>query len=76
MKAVAPGPETPGTPRETTKALARMETRVRKLEEERDALQQRLQKLTQATQNRLASGASWRAVTAREQAEAFHRRGR
>ena len=71
-----PSLETSGNPKDSTKALARMETRVRKLEEERDALQQRLQKLTQATQNRLASGASWRAVTAREQAEAFHRRGR
>lgn len=71
-----PSLETPGNPKDSTKALARMETRVRKLEEERDALQQRLQKLTQATQNRLAAGASWRAVTAREQAEAFHRRGR
>lgn len=75
MKA-SPALDTPATPKEATKALAKMETRVRKLEEERDALQQRLQKLTQTTQNRLASGASWRAVTAREQAERFHLRGR
>ena len=53
-----------------------METRVRKLEEERDALQQRLQKLSQATQIRLTTGAAWRPVTAREQAEEFHRRRR
>jgi hypothetical protein len=53
-----------------------MVTRVRKLEEERDALQQRLQKLTQTTQTRLATGVAWRAVTAREQIEEFHRRRR
>ena len=74
-----PALETPVTPvvvKDTSKALAKMETRVRKLEEERDALQQRLQKLTQTTQIRLSTGATWRAVTAREQVEEFHRRRR
>lgn len=71
-----PSPETPASAKDATKALAKMETRVRKLEEERDALQQRLQKLSQTTQTRLATGASWRPVTAREQVEVFHRRGR
>ena len=71
-----PTPDAPATSKEATKALAKMETRVRKLEEERDALEQRLRKLTQATQTRLATGASWRPVTAREQAEEFHRRRR
>lgn len=71
-----PTPDAPVTSKEATKALAKMETRVRKLEEERDALEQRLRKLTQATQTRLATGASWRPVTAREQAEEFHRRRR
>lgn len=71
-----PAPETPVVAKDTSKALAKMETRVRKLEEERDALQQRLQKLTQTTQRRLSTGATWRAVTAREQVEEFHRRRR
>ena len=71
-----PTPEAPVAAKDTSKALAKMETRVRKLEEERDALQQRLQKLTQTTQTRLATGAVWRAVTAREQIEEFHRRRR
>lgn len=71
-----PTPEAPAAAKDTSKALAKMETRVRKLEEERDALQQRLQKLTQTTQTRLATGAVWRAVTAREQIEEFHRRRR
>jgi hypothetical protein len=71
-----PTPEAPAAAKDTSKALAKMETRVRKLEEERDALQQRLQKLTQTTQTRLATGATWRAVTAREQIEEFHRRRR
>ena len=74
-----PALETPVTPvvvKDTSKALAKMETRVRKLEEERDALQQRLQKLTQTTKIRLSTGATWRAVTAREQVEEFHRRRR
>ena len=71
-----PTAEAPASAGEATRALARMETRVRKLEEERDALQQRLQKLSQATQTRLATGAAWRPVTAREQAEEFHRRRR
>ena len=71
-----PTPEAPVAAKDTSKALAKMETRVRKLEEERDALQQRLQKLTQTTQTRLATGAVWRAVTAREQSEEFHRRRR
>ncbi|MFZ4818417.1 MAG: hypothetical protein ACOYLU_07195 [Limisphaerales bacterium] len=72
----SPTPEAPVAAKDTSKALAKMETRVRKLEEERDALQQRLQKLTQTTQTRLATGAVWRAVTAREQSEEFHRRRR
>lgn len=71
-----PTQESPVAAKDTSKALAKMETRVRKLEEERDALQQRLQKLTQTTQTRLATGAVWRAVTAREQIEEFHRRRR
>jgi chromosome segregation ATPase len=71
-----PVPDAPVTSKEATKALAKMETRVRKLEEERDVLQQRLQKLTQTTQTRLATGAAWRPVTAREQVEEFHRRRR
>jgi DNA repair exonuclease SbcCD ATPase subunit len=71
-----PAVEAPLTSKETTQALARMGTRVRKLEEERDALQQRLQKLSQATQTRLSTGAIWRPVTAREQVEEFHRRRR
>ena len=71
-----PAPETPVVAKDTSKALAKMETRVRKLEEERDALQQRLQKLTQTTKHRLSTGATWRAVTAREQVEEFHRRRR
>ena len=71
-----PTQESPVAAKDTSKALAKMETRVRKLEEERDALQQRLQKLTQTTQTRLATGAVWRAVTAREQSEEFHRRRR
>ncbi len=71
-----PAAEAPASAGETTRALAKMETRVRKLEEERDALQQRLQKLSQATQIRLTTGAAWRPVTAREQAEEFHRRRR
>jgi chromosome segregation ATPase len=72
----SPSAEAPVAAKDTSKALAKMETRVRKLEEERDALQQRLQKLTQTTQTRLATGAVWRAVTAREQSEEFHRRRR
>ena len=72
----SPTPEAPVAAKDTSKALAKMETRVRKLEEERDALQQRLLKLTQTTQTRLATGAVWRAVTAREQSEEFHRRRR
>ena len=72
----SPSAEAPVAAKDTSKALAKMETRVRKLEEERDALQQRLQKLTQTTQTRLATGAVWRAVTAREQIEEFHRRRR
>jgi len=72
----APAPEAPATAKEASKALARMESRVRKLEKERDELQQRIQKLSETPRYRLASGASWRAVTAREQVEAFHRRGR
>lgn len=71
-----PAAEAPASAGETTRALAKMEGRVRKLEEERDALQQRLQKLSQVTQSRLATGATWRPVTAREQAEEFHRRRR
>ena len=72
----APNLETPVAAKDNPKALAKMETRVQKLEEERDALQLRLQKLTQTTQTRLATGATWRAVTAREQIEEFHRRRR
>jgi len=71
-----PALEKPVVVKDTSKALATMETRVRKLEEERDALQQRLQKLTQTTKLRLSTGATWRAVTAREQIEEFHRRRR
>ncbi len=71
-----PTPEAPVATQDNSKALAKMVTRVRKLEEERDALQQRLQKLTQTTQTRLATGVAWRAVTAREQIEEFHRRRR
>jgi len=71
-----PATESPITSKDTSKALAKMENRVRKLEEERDALEQRLQKLSQTTQNRLPTGAVWRAVTAREQVEEFHRRRR
>lgn len=72
----SPIPEAAATPKDTVKALAKMETRVRKLEEERDALQRRLQKLSQTTQTRLATGVVWRPVTAREQVEEFHRRRR
>ena len=55
-----PVAEAPASAGEATRTLAKMETRVRKLEEERDALQQRLQKLSQATQIRLATGAEQR----------------
>ncbi len=71
-----PATESLTTSKDNSKALAKMENRVRKLEEERDALEARLQKLSQTTQNRLPTGAVWRAVTAREQVEEFHRRRR
>ena len=54
----------------------RIMQQVEVLKQQADALQQRLQKLTQTTQIRLSTGATWRAVTAREQVEEFHRRRR
>lgn len=59
---------------EGMKTLAKMEERVRDLEKERAALQKKLESLAKTAPDRLARGATWRAITPRERVEEFNRR--
>lgn len=61
---------------ENMKTLAKLESKVRDLEKERNSLRKKLDDLAKNAQARLATGASWRMVTPRERAEQFNNRPR